>query len=94
MQIPGIADNVQIVEEILNQRKKVYGSYPDKAEIIQKLKSVLRSSGYWDSLEPVHQESLDNIMQKVGRIMTGDSGYPDNWQDIAGYALLILEKSE
>jgi sulfur carrier protein ThiS len=37
-------------------------------------------------------ESLDMIANKIARIVNGDPYYKDSWQDIAGYAQLIVNK--
>lgn len=39
-------------------------------------------------------EALAMVFVKIGRIAHGDRGHADNWRDIAGYALLVLESLE
>ena len=34
-------------------------------------------------------EALDLIASKIGRMLSGNLNYIDNWHDIAGYATLI-----
>jgi hypothetical protein len=53
------------------------------------LKDVLRSNSSFYAMSADKQEGLDLIMTKIGRILTGDPDYKDNWHDIAGYAKLV-----
>jgi hypothetical protein len=76
-----------MIQDTLNERGKVYGSFDNNAEIAQQLKLIVRRNN--GGLAPAQRESLEVIMQKVSRILTGDPCYKDNWHDIAGYATLI-----
>lgn len=44
--------------------------------------------GNWDNLAACHQESIDMILTKISRIVSGNPSEPDHWDDIAGYAFL------
>lgn len=83
-------------EEILAERGKVYGDFTDHARITQTLKSVVRlnsqRSDGGTKLSCVHQEALDMICHKIGRILNGDPNYRDSWDDIAGYARLAADR--
>lgn len=46
----------------------------------------------YDLLDLDQAEALDMIMNKIGRIVNGNSNNVDSWQDIAGYAQLIVER--
>jgi len=76
-----------MIQDTLKQRGEVYGSFDNNAEIAQQLKIIIRRND--DKLSVSQRESLEVIMQKVSRILTGDPSYKDNWHDIAGYATLI-----
>lgn len=76
------------IEEILSQRQKTYGDFSDNASLSQHLKAILRNATGWHSLNNSHKESLEMIMCKVSRIVTGDPTYKDSWADIAGFATL------
>jgi hypothetical protein len=76
-------------ESLLAEREKTHGPYPIKAAIIQELKLCMRDTPGWDGLSAVQRESLDMIVHKIGRILSGDPNVVDHWDDIAGYAKLV-----
>jgi hypothetical protein len=76
-------------ETLLNEREKTHGPYSLKARIIQRMKEVMRDNTNWDRLSDTQRESLDMIVHKIGRILSGDANHADHWDDIAGYAKLI-----
>lgn len=87
-----------VTATILAARGKVYGEFADHALIVQRLKDVMHRTSAWSGvlmpkgLEPMHKEALDMIAHKIGRILNGDPNYPDNWDDIAGYARLVADR--
>lgn len=81
-----------MIENILQQRGQRYGEFHDNAALSQALKEVMRTAEYWELKDPIVREALDNIMQKVSRILTGDERYPDNFIDVMGYAKLVLNE--
>ena len=77
------------IEETLQQRN-IYGSFKEKARFIQQMKYAVRNSSGWTTISYAEREAIDNIMQKLGRVLYG-SYHEDNWHDIAGYATLIVK---
>jgi hypothetical protein len=77
------------VEQTLDDREKQYGSFGGHADICQSLKRVMVGYAGWERLTPSQAESLEMIAHKIARILNGDPDYPDNWHDIAGYAVLV-----
>ena len=75
------------VEETLAQHAHTHGGFKANAHASQCLKDMVDAHTCVD-LTPVQQEALDNICQKMARIITGDPNHADNWHDIAGYATL------
>jgi hypothetical protein len=75
--------------QVLNERQKTHGDFRDTARIAQKLKTAV----FVDSseLSPVQQESLDMILTKIARILSGNPNERDDWKDIAGYATLAVD---
>jgi hypothetical protein len=75
--------------QVLSDRQKTHGDFRDTARIAQKLKTAV----FVDSseLSPVQLESLDMILTKIARILSGNPNERDHWKDIAGYATLALE---
>ena len=77
------------IEDTLETRETVYGSFFGVSCIAQDLKAVMRSTDNWAGLSPDQQESLEMIANKVARVLNGDPDFFDSWHDIAGYATLI-----
>ena len=79
-------------QEILATREDAHGPYATKAAWIQQGKNASRHADGWKYLTYAQKESVDNILQKLGRILFGDPNHIDHWDDIAGYALLAKEE--
>lgn len=77
------------INQTLKERGERYGVFADNAAISQALKDIIRISRNWKKLTCDQKEALDLICAKIGRILTGDPDYADNWCDIAGYATLV-----
>ena len=92
------------IKDILEERGKTHGDFRDVAELSQALKSELRKhtakmsdrAPFSNSKSKTNSqcEALDNIAQKMARIVCGNPNEPDHWRDIAGYALLIVNELE
>jgi len=79
-------------EPLLAEREHTHGSYRLNADMAQSIKNAYRKSPTWDKLTTRQRESLDFIASKIGRILSGNPDHIDHWDDIAGYANLILEE--
>lgn len=77
------------VEETLAAREKTHGSFCDVAKTSQQLKDVVRSAAIGRPFTYNQLEALENICQKMARILNGNNNHADSWHDIAGYATLI-----
>jgi hypothetical protein len=77
------------VEEILAQRGAVYGDFENVAATSQALKRIIRAGAVYQDLSCVQQESLDQIANKLARIVNG-GWHADSWTDVAGYSELVL----
>lgn len=77
------------IEGTLAERGKTNGNYEDTAAYIQSLKGTLHTSKNWPMLSLAQRESLEMIVHKIGRILSGDPNHVDHWHDIIGYAKLI-----
>lgn len=83
------------ISDILNQREKTHGTFSQNANTAQTLKSVVRGFVLTSSkLDADQREALDNICQKIARILSGGHDHADNWIDIAGYATLVSNRLE
>lgn len=81
-------------DALLDERETTHGKYSNTSRYIQRLKSVALAA-YADrykanrpALSDQQRESLEMILHKVGRILSGDPNTQDHWDDIAGYAKL------
>ena len=90
------------INATLNDREKKYGRFADNAYIAQSLNGVARSASGWYNMPDTQREAIEMIFHKIARQINGAKDYPDNFHDIAGYALLaeqeilsqLREKSE
>lgn len=77
------------VEETIKQRFSVHGDYANAATFKDRVISQCTELPNWKKLGPSGRETVRMIVEKLGRIMFGDCGFPDHWHDIAGYATLM-----
>ena len=89
------------IEDTLKARGRTHGDYGRHAEVTQRLKLVVRQR--WERHSDIYaghrvedsiREALDMILHKIGRIVVGDDQEVDHWQDIAGYATLVVKELE
>mgnify|MGYP006899589591 FL=1 len=84
------------VNAILKERGTNYGEFTNHAMLSQKLKEAFHTHvvniGQPESFTDSMIEAMDMIFHKIARIANGDPLYVDSWQDIAGYAQLIVDE--
>ncbi len=82
------------IDQLLDTREQTHGAYSNTAKYIQMFKAVAlgaysdRYKANRPSLSHQQRESLEMILHKCGRILSGDPNCEDHWADIAGYAKL------
>ena len=81
-----------IVEQVLAERGEDYGDYASKAQFIQGVKHLMRSSPSWQAMDADMRESMEMIAHKMGRTLYGNPTHKDNFLDIAGYAKLVADR--
>lgn len=83
-------------EELLKERGKTHGDYSDHATLTQlfKLHTALALRRQKKVLSAEHQEALDMIFHKIGRIVAGDPNVEDHWKDLSGYSELARKSIE
>lgn len=85
---------IGMTEGLIETRGKTHGDYSNTAKYIQQFKAVAHGAYYerrqrgQPSLTAQQKESLEMILHKCGRILSGDASFDDHWADIAGYAKL------
>ena len=77
---------------VLNERVRTHGDYNKTSYIAQKLKAVINQDEAILRIPVQQRESLDQICTKIARIISGDSNCKEHWEDIKGYAELVLEE--
>ena len=80
------------VEQVLAERGNDYGDYASKAQFIQGVKYLMRTSPSWDAMDADMRESMEMIAHKMGRTLYGNPTHKDNFLDIAGYAKLVADR--
>jgi hypothetical protein len=80
------------VRNTLNERGSRYGRFDAHARRSRALIRAAEAAPNWPLLAADQQHAVNYILDKIGRILTGDPTYQDNWHDIAGYAQLILDR--
>lgn len=96
-----VVESLSDVNAVLNERGSRYGKFSDHADITQTLKQsadhflkIKHNTDLKNKLLPYQLEALDMIFHKIGRILNGDPNYVDSWQDISGYAELVVRELE
>lgn len=77
-------------DELLTARATTHGSFADNGRVSQTLKRALRSTASYEHLLDTMREAADMICTKLSRIVSGNPHEPDHWEDIAGYAQLVV----
>jgi len=80
------------IQQVLSERQTTHGDFADHAQTTQLLKTVMHSQPGWSKLNAMQRESLDMIVHKIGRVLSGNPNHADHWIDIQGYARLIEER--
>jgi len=84
-------------QQIIKDRHKTHGDYRKVFDLSQFIKAHLRSGNQQLAINrdmAVHLEALDMIAVKIARITHGDPNEIDHWQDIAGYAQIVVNHIE
>lgn len=80
------------ITDTLNAREKKYGSFAANASLTQDLQNVARSTNAWYGMPCIQREAIEMIFHKIARQINGAKNYPDNFHDIAGYAMLAEQE--
>lgn len=80
------------IERVLAERGEDYGDYASKAQFIQGVKYLMRTSPSWEAMDADMRESMEMIAHKMGRTLYGNPTHKDNFLDIAGYAKLVADR--
>ena len=78
--------DVKEIEEMLYERQKTHGAFPEVALLVHKARNVFFDA--FIACDPAQSLAFDMILLKLARISVGHCDNEDNWRDIAGYAVL------
>ena len=78
------------LKAVLQERGKTNGDFTEMCATIQKLKQAMLMGHM--KRDSIHNEAIDMICHKLGRIAAGDPNTEDHWRDIAGYATLVADR--
>jgi hypothetical protein len=77
------------IDDTIAERTRTHGPFADVAQVSQDMKTLLGSTQGWLRLTPIQRESMEMILHKIARILSGDPGFTEHWHDLAGYATLV-----
>lgn len=80
------------IQQTLRERSATHGYFAVNSRITQQLKEQVRNEIGYTKLTYAQRESLDMIVHKISRILSGDPKFIDSWRDIAGYAQLVVDE--
>lgn len=90
------------LDETLEDRGASYGRFADNSRVAVDIKLIcwsrLKGSAKFHELSDddnsVILNAIDMIAAKISRLVTGDPLHKDSWQDISGYAELVVRHIE
>lgn len=82
------------LNKILSERGDRYGRFADVAKTTKRIEWAIQWAMHGKSMRDYQEVALQMIASKLARIANGDPDYVDNWIDIAGYALLVVDELE
>lgn len=88
----GKRTKVPEVDGLLSDRQTTHGDFRSNARISQLIKSVFRATEHWQHLDDTEKEAMDMIALKFSRILSGKSLERQHWEDIEGYARLVVKE--
>lgn len=77
---------MKTTQHILDEREQQHGNYDSFAKIYGGLRKV--SDSHAEKLTWQQQIAVEMMLFKIARILNNGANHQDNYQDIAGYAML------
>jgi len=82
----------QDTNALLLDRAKSHGDFRVQFAIDQSLKNICREYMGPNTHTAVQVTVIEMICHKLSRVLCGDPGFADHWDDIAGYAKLASKE--
>lgn len=90
-----VQSDIQSVVASRNKEYGLHGDFFDKAMLSQTWKSDLDLMQSWSLIaSPDEMEAMHMIIHKISRLAAGNPHHIDSWRDIAGYAMLVVNRLE
>ncbi|MDY5467348.1 MAG: DUF6378 domain-containing protein [Campylobacter sp.] len=81
------------INNVLEQRKQTHGDFEKVAKLDTEL-FVTFNAYFCSDLSNEQYCAIKMILHKIARIGCGNAQFIDHWQDIIGYATLVLNELE
>lgn len=75
-------------KQLTQKRKETHGDWHEQARMADDILSVFAIGRNWNTMPPFKRQALMMLAVKCSRILSGDPGTDDHWDDIEGYAHL------
>lgn len=80
------------VVQLTSERQQTHGDFRSNARISQLIKSCFRACEHWQHLDDTEKEAMDMIALKFSRVLSGKSLERQHWEDVEGYARLVVRE--
>ena len=78
------------MNKTVSVRQHTHGGFAENAQVAQELKRLARRHWVGESPTMVQAEAIEAICVKLSRIIVGNADIQDHWEDISGYAQLVV----
>ena len=83
-----LSDSADHTSWLLAERRSTHGDFAENARVDRALQRVAQESPNWSRLTDGQALAVEMILHKLARILSGDPGHVDHWDDVSGYARL------
>ena len=80
------------IDKILTERASKYGEFLENSRATWEIMRALQNERNWPTLSDGDKHALYMIAHKMARILAGDPGEVDHWDDISGYARCVVDR--
>lgn len=77
------------INDLTSERAKTHGDFDLSSLFVRRVYKEITNSPNFHNLTPPQERGLRMIVEKLSRVLYGDSQFFDHWIDIEGYAKLI-----
>ena len=81
------------INDLTSEKAKTHGDFDLSSLFVRRVYTEIANSPNFHNLTPPQERGLRMIVEKLSRILYGDSQFLDHWIDIEGYAKLINDST-